>query len=58
LDFARDSGHADFSPRINARYDIVKGVGADPGAGIAFVRRTSIKAASASTISPRIPRDR
>ena len=43
LDFARDSGHADFSPRINARYDLVKGVGAEPGAGVAFTRRTSIK---------------
>jgi TonB family protein len=43
LDFARDSGHADFSPRINARYDVVKGVGADPGAGIEFKRRTTVK---------------
>ena len=43
VDFARDSGHADFSPRINARYDLVKGAGADPGAGIPFVRRTSLK---------------
>jgi TonB family protein len=25
LDFARDSGHADFSPRINARYDLIGG---------------------------------
>jgi TonB family protein len=43
LDFARDSGHADFSPRINGRYDLIKGVGADPGAGVAFTRRTTIK---------------
>jgi TonB family protein len=43
LDFARDSGHADFSPRINARYDLVKGVGADPAAGIPLKRRTTIK---------------
>lgn len=43
LDFARDSGHADFSPRINARYDLVKGAGGDPGAGIAFQRRTTVK---------------
>jgi TonB family protein len=25
LDFARDTGHADFAPRINARYDLVGG---------------------------------
>ncbi len=43
LDFARDSGHADFSPRINARYDLVKGAGGDPGAGIPFTRRTTVK---------------
>jgi TonB family protein len=43
LDFARDSGHADFSPRINARYDVVKGAGTDPGAGAAFQRRTTLK---------------
>jgi TonB family protein len=43
LDFARDAGHADFSPRINARYDIVKGEGADPGSGVPFKRRTTIK---------------
>jgi TonB family protein len=43
VDFARDSGHADFSPRINARYDLVKGGGADPGAGVPFERRTTLK---------------
>jgi TonB family protein len=43
VDFARDSGHADFSPRINARYDLVKGVAGDPAAGIPLVRRTTIK---------------
>ncbi|HEY6080378.1 MAG TPA: TonB-dependent receptor [Polyangiaceae bacterium] len=43
LDFARDAGHVDFSPRINGRYDLIKGVGADPGAGLAFQRRTTIK---------------
>jgi TonB family protein len=30
VDFARDSGHADFSPRVNSRYDLVKGL---PGEG-------------------------
>jgi TonB family protein len=43
LDFARDSGHADFSPRINARYDLVKGAGQDPGSGVPFERRTTLK---------------
>ncbi len=43
LDFARDAGHADVSPRINARYDLFKGAGADPGSGIAFQRRTTLK---------------
>lgn len=43
VDFARDSGHADFSPRLNARYDLIKGAGADPGAGIPFERRTTLK---------------
>jgi TonB family protein len=43
LDFTRDSGHADFSPRINARYELVKGAGSDPGAGVPFKRKTSIK---------------
>ncbi|HKY41187.1 MAG TPA: TonB-dependent receptor [Polyangiaceae bacterium] len=43
VDFARDSGHADFSPRIAARYDLIKGAGADPGAGVVFERRTTLK---------------
>ena len=43
LDFARDSGHADFSPRINARYELIKGAGADPGAGVPFQRKTVLK---------------
>lgn len=43
MDFARDSGHADLSPRITARYELVKGVAPDPGAGVAFNRRTSLK---------------
>jgi TonB family protein len=43
VDFARDSGHADFNPRINGRYDLVKGAGGDPGAGIPFERRTTLK---------------
>lgn len=43
VDFARDSGHADFNPRINGRYDLFKGAGGDPGAGTAFARRTTLK---------------
>ncbi len=43
VDFARDSGHADFSPRINARYDLVKGREADEASGVAMVRRTTLK---------------
>lgn len=41
LDFARDSGHADFAPRLNARYDLFKGAGAD-GDG-PFQPRTTVK---------------
>jgi TonB family protein len=41
LDFARDSGHADLSPRINARYDLVKGLpGEGPDAAPARLRTT------------------
>jgi hypothetical protein len=29
FDYARDSGHSDFSPRLNARYDIIKGPAPD-----------------------------
>jgi TonB family protein len=29
FDYARDSGHSDFSPRLNARYDIVKAAAPD-----------------------------
>ena len=43
LDFARDSGHADFSPRLNTRYELIKGAGSDPGAGVPFKRKTSLK---------------
>jgi hypothetical protein len=31
LDYARDSGHADFSPRVTARYDIVSASNEDAG---------------------------
>jgi hypothetical protein len=43
LDFARDAGHADFSPRLAARYDLIKAVAADAGAGVRFQRRTTLK---------------
>lgn len=41
LDFARDSGHADFAPRLNARYDLIKGVGSD--GSVPFQPRTTLK---------------
>lgn len=41
VDFARDSGHADFSPRLTARFDLVKG--ADTGVDAGFRRRTTVK---------------
>jgi hypothetical protein len=41
VDFARDSGHADFSPRLNSRYDLVKGLpGEGPDAAPARLRTT------------------
>jgi TonB family protein len=43
LDFARDSGHADLSPRLTARYDLVAGVQADAAAGVPLQRRTTLK---------------
>jgi hypothetical protein len=42
VDFARDSGHADFNPRINARYDLIKG-NASAGTGAPLERRTTLK---------------
>ena len=41
VDYARDSGHADFAPRIVARYDLVKG--ADPDHPELQPRRTTLK---------------
>src|SRR6188768_1246844 len=39
VDYARDTGHADFAPRLVARYDLIKGASpADPDA-----RRTTLK---------------
>ncbi len=43
VDYARDSGHADFSPRLNARYDVFVGRAPDPGAGVTLARRTTLK---------------
>jgi TonB family protein len=41
VDFARDSGHADFSPRVNTRFDLVKGLpGEGPDAAPARLRTT------------------
>jgi hypothetical protein len=41
VDYARDSGHADFAPRLVARYDLVKGANPDPLA--AHSLRTTLK---------------
>ena len=41
VDYARDSGHTDFAPRIVARYDLVKG--ADPDHPELQARRTTLK---------------
>jgi len=41
VDYARDSGHADFAPRAVARYDLVKG--ADPDHPELQPRRTTLK---------------
>jgi len=41
VDYARDSGHADFAPRLVARYDLVKGT--DPDRPEAQLRRTTLK---------------
>ncbi len=44
VDYARDSGHADFSPRINARYDLVPSIASDEDEAIGQKRlRTTIK---------------
>lgn len=42
LDYARDSGHADFSPRFNARYDVISPT-LDARPGGTERRRTTIK---------------
>ena len=41
VDYARDSGHADFAPRLVARYDLVKG--ANPEHPDQQLRRTTLK---------------
>jgi TonB family protein len=41
VDYARDTGHADFAPRLVARYDLVKG--ADPNHPELQPRRTTLK---------------
>ncbi len=41
VDYARDTGHGDFSPRIVARYDLVKG--ADPAQPESNALRTTLK---------------
>ncbi len=43
LDFARDTGHADLSPRINARYDLVRPASPEGGESGTHRRRTTLK---------------
>lgn len=43
IDFARDSGHADYSPRINARY-LLRGSASDVDAAGVTPRKTTLKA--------------
>jgi TonB dependent receptor/TonB-dependent Receptor Plug Domain len=42
VDFARDSGHADYSPRVNARY-VLRGANADAEATGQLPRKTTLK---------------
>ncbi|HEY8944838.1 MAG TPA: TonB-dependent receptor, partial [Polyangiaceae bacterium] len=42
-DYARDSGHADFSPRVNARYDLFAGATPEEQANGIVKRRTTLK---------------
>ncbi len=43
FDYARDSGHADFSPRLNARYDLIAGASSEEQAAGISRRRTTLK---------------
>ncbi len=43
FDYARDSGHTDLSPRVNARFDLVPGASADEQAEGRVSRRTTLK---------------
>jgi TonB family protein len=43
LDFARDSGHADFAPRLNGRYDLIGGRGEEDRPEEERRLRTTIK---------------
>lgn len=43
FDYARDSGHADFSPRLNARYDLIPGASSEEQATGINRRRTTLK---------------
>jgi TonB family protein len=40
VDYARDAGHADFSPRISARYDLTRSQDSD---ALSVARRTTLK---------------
>jgi TonB family protein len=50
VDYARDSGHSDFAPRINARYDLIRGT--DPEHPEKVARRTTLKGGAGLYYSP------
>ncbi len=50
IDYARDSGHTDVAPRINARYDLIKGT--DPEHPDQVRRRTTLKGGAGLYYSP------
>ncbi len=50
VDYARDSGHTDFAPRIVARYDLIKG--ANPDQPEVMARRTTLKGGVGAFYSP------
>lgn len=50
VDYSRDTGHSDVAPRINARYDLIKG--ADPEHPEKEARRTTLKGGAGLYYSP------
>lgn len=57
LDYARDSGHPDFSPRLNARYDLVPGATPEEQAEGVSRRRTTLKGGVGVYHQPPFPQE-